>query len=532
MRAIKEMPRVAVAIGSAGAIALSAWLMLRSGPSEPAGAMPAAAPAATGAPSSVPALREAASSDGPLLLRVRVLGARGEQIPAAVFYSCSPERPVCASLLAPELGYALPGAAQSEQAPEGTAVLALPERHWTWLRVLATGGIVASSYRLVPPGSGERTLEVRLDAAARVIHVFALAADLLTAAEGAEIRLLAGDITQQAPPRELRRVRTDATGYVRFEGLGPGSFWVLAPGTTPADPGPRVQRVMLPAQSSLTEFPCTVVLAARSTPVQATVAVESGLDSTGVAHKLVLRRKDDGSGRVYAFSGWLHPGEQLLSVAVPGGTYEVDTLPAGDYEPWEPDRIVHLTGPEPQSARIRLRVNRTSTDLQLTGIAAQVYPVNVYFRGSGAAWDDEPGLSQSGPGRWHDGHMRVRLPRQAGRLVALGRGATYISALEVIPAAGAMHVEMIPATRIDLTVRSGLAAQNASIVEIATSEGPVLRYLDRRLVMRDGALVAADVASVVVPHGDYTLTLHPGSATAGSSRVVRAVGPVLAVDWP
>lgn len=390
-----------------------------------------------------------------------------------------------------------------QAAYETEAVLQVPSERWLWARVSAAERPLAGWYLRVPPFQGERMEHLLLSFRKRTLHVFALNAEVTGPAAGREVGIYAIDMRNPGPPIPLKTMNTDENGYVRVAGLEPGGFLVAGPGAEAKDGHPHCTRLMLPPKIPAFEAPCTVVAMPRTQFV--TLRIEADIrpeKNRGMAPRLYLKRKDDGSGHPHPLPTVLQPGRQTCVLRVPPGTYELGSLPLGRLALETNEGFLEVaTGKDPVMD-VKVRENEAMTSLELRGIPKERFPVIVHPQRCDGVLDEDPQLFFLGEYRWRLPEQRVPVLGFRCRLVGLARGGTYIADRELELTRAPVAVAMKPACLVHVTWLGPEAVRSEGAIAMTTSgKEQVVTRLRRELVADGAELKPALVGTVVVPKG-------------------------------
>ncbi len=434
-------------------------------------------------------------------LRIRVKREDGKPARGIVAWTAFESHPLTGSALAVFRGEESNGVHQA--AYENEVTLEVPAGQWIWVRVSAAESPFVGWYLRVPPFGGERVETLLQSFRKRTLHVFALNPQMTGPAAGQKVGIYALDMRNPGPPIPLKRVKTDGNGYARVPGLEPGGFFVAAPGAGPEDNHPHTARLMLPPRIPAVESVCTVVAMPETRSV--TLRVEADIQpdrNRGMAPKLYLKRKDDGSGRPYPLPAMLQPGKQTTVVRVPSGTYELGALPLGRLVLETNEAFLDVAAGADPVVDIKVRENEAMTSLELRGIPEDEFPVIVHPRRCDAVADEDPQLFFLGPYRWRRPEQQVPVLSFRCRLVGLARGGTYLADRELQMTRPGMVVDMQPACLVHVRWLGVEAVRSEGAVAITTSgKEQVVTRLRPELIADGAELQPALVGTAVVSKG-------------------------------
>ena len=441
-------------------------------------------------------------------LLLTIQSKEGKKLSGKVYWVEKKGPPVTSSMLAPEYGFPLPKNGVHIQSHQGEAHLEITSHHWTWLRV--TGrfqkGRLACNYLRIPPFSGTKRKILLLDPTKRSVFVFLVHKDLETPVSHGEVRLFRQSMASMAVPSLVRKKKTDATGYVSFQGLEPGRFALLAPGAREQDKMPYVQRFILPAQASMTDLPLTLV----QPETRYTLRLRVVADIKGAPKlppKFFLKRKADQIGELYPMQGVLRSGSQELKFFVPLGDYELGALPLGRLR-FSPGTNHFSFTRDQQVFPISVQEDSQQTYVELVGLGFGDFPVSVFPRPKEPLFDDQMALMFCGPFHWKLAKQMIPLPSGSFDFLVYGRSGTWVSQKTLqIDHPKTLRIPLVPATRLSLTWKKvPWKVGRRAVLQIRTSRRLSSRVLSRRFAPEGGRMDPAFVSTIVVERGPVTLT--------------------------
>jgi len=481
------------------------------------------------------ALKREVVADKPALLRIQAFLEGSRPAAGTLFWVESPTPPFPDKLLATPLRPAEPMKLQKKDY-SGTVEILPEDGCWTWLRMthIEKGKAPLSTYRLVPPFRGEKSLIVTFQPSRRALDVFLLDPDFTPASRGT-IRLWFTPIEEVSPPKILRTAKVGQGGFARFEDLPPGGYFAACSGAKPGDSPPQVKRILLPAK--IPQLEEVVVLVKKETmyPMTLVLQVALGPPRNGGGYEsdpcLILVRTTRRSGEIFPIRRNLQNGRNELKFALPEGIYEIRILPLGSLEIPEASRRIYVSPNLKNRYEVYAKRPPREETLDLEGIPDHLGPFYVYprFEGPNRLLDDRPGIYFFGTFPWAKPNCYLRIPGDPFRVVAVSKFGTWLSRDllqgERTAPGRRISVAMIEGTWLDLRWFTDKRPEaGASFhLEVQTS-GRTERHAIRPYLLDEGGVTLPVIGcAVVVPRGPAFLRcFREGDETPLWERKVKA----------
>ncbi|MFQ5505087.1 MAG: hypothetical protein ACE5F1_09865, partial [Planctomycetota bacterium] len=238
--------------------------------------------------------------------------------------------------------------------------------------------------------------------------------------------------------------------------------------------------------------------------------------------KLFLRRRGESPGKLFPMRGTLRSGDQMAVMSVPKGEYEMDVLPLGLLTAMNGVDTLHIGSDGAKPRRIEFEENRELVELVLHGIPEGELPLTVAPLRVESAMGGDADVLFCGPYRWSAPSQKIpRLP-YACRIVVKGRSGYWLSSQRVTWEAPVTRVDLIRASRLELSWFPGSAELDPiAIVEFRSGRTAATTGFRPGLVQVAGSVKPVLKAVLIVPRVAGTLDCRkrPGGQVLWRRRV-------------
>jgi hypothetical protein len=348
----------------------------------------------------------------------------------------------------------------------GIATIEVPIGQHTWLCAAAREYPLRQVYLRVAANDSDETREIRFTSATAAVHVSLFESDFASPAAGQEIAVHALGLRESGAPIPSVVGKTDRYGYCCLPSLGPGRYFICAPGAEPGEPVPWCQGVVLDPSAMPGSVVCVLVR-----PEKRGVVLVERLSGAGdlaeQATVLFAQRFGSGEGEVFPLSESKYGGWGMLQASLPVGTYLLNAIPLGAVEFVPEVASIEIQPGRTTRLQLQTRANSLETRIVLNGVHDHELPLSVFGWIQGQIISPHQHLLVIGPSAWSKRVLSVRLPRYPTMLVACSRSGLRISQDAIAGSDHEASVRFVPAARVDITwIPARMSTGVTPIVEV------------------------------------------------------------------